>query len=46
MPTTNAIGIHAGASNVISTHRRKYAEMVIIRRRVGDTEVECENAKA
>lgn len=46
MPTTNATGIHTGASTVSNTHRRKYVGIVINRRRVEDTEVECENANA
>ena len=45
-PTRNATGIHNGASAVSNTHNTRHAETVMIRRQIGDTEVECENARA
>lgn len=41
-----ATGIQIGASAVSNSHSTKYVETVMIRRHVGDTEVECENARA
>jgi len=46
MPVMTATGIHTGASAVSTTHSRKYVDTVMIRRQIGDTEVECENASA
>ena len=45
-PTTNVTLIHTGASAVSTTQSKKYVETVMIRRQIGDTEVECENARA
>ena len=45
-PTRSATGIQSGASAVSDAHNTKYAEMVMTRRPVGDTDVECENASA
>lgn len=39
-------GIQTGASAVSNTHSTKYVETVMTRRRVGDTELECEKARA